>query len=148
MFDAVKGRGFALVEMVVVVAILVILAAFAVPRFTPSDVETRSAATTALGANLRTRVARSHALWLAEGQPDTVTLDGRAVVMTNGYPDETAVDATLESLEGFVHDDSSSPAVFLKTNESSKPIANCGVRYRAAPARGAAPGIEVDTSGC
>ena len=141
-------RGFAIIELVVVITILAILAAFAVPRFASLEVEARSAETAALGGDLRSSVAASHALWLAEGQPATVLLDGQTITMTNGYPSLATIGGTLTNLDGFVYDDSSSPGVFSKTNDGSTPIVNCDVRYSAAVSPTAGPTIILDTSGC
>lgn len=144
----VDHGGFTLIELVVVITILGILAAFAVPRFASLEVEARSAATMALEGSIRSAAALSHALWLAEGQPPTVTLEGQVITMTNGYPDETDIDSTLASIDGFVYDDSGSPGVFSKSNDGRKPIASCNVSYAAAAVPGAAPTIVLDTTGC
>ena len=147
MRSSVQPGGFSLVEIIVAITILGVLAAFAVPRFASLEVEARSAAATALGGSLRSNAALAHALWLAEGQPDTVTLEGRALAIVNGYPSEAAIDDSLASFDGFVYDESASPSVFSKL-DGDQPIPSCGVSYRQAAAVGAAPEIAVDVSGC
>lgn len=148
MRNTIEQRGFTIIELIVVITLLGILAVFAVPRYASLEVEARSAEITALGGSLRSSAALAHAVWLAQGQPDTVTLEGRVIDMDNGYPSESAIDETLESIDGFLYDDSASPGVFSKTDNSFSPIPSCTVTYGAAPARGAAPAIHVDTSGC
>jgi MSHA pilin protein MshA len=143
-----KQSGFTLIELVVVITILAILAAFAVPRFASLEVEARSAATTALGGSVRSAAALSHALWLAQGQPASVSMEGVSIAIVDGYPDESSIASTLASLDGFVFDDSGSPSVFSKTNDGTNPIANCDVSYTEPANPGEAPSIQVDTSGC
>jgi MSHA pilin protein MshA len=143
-----RQLGFTLIELVVVITILGIFAAFAIPRFASLEVEARSAVTEALGGSLRSSAALAHALWLARGQPATVSMEGQVITLANGYPNIATIDDTLTSLEGFLYDASGSPGVFSKTNDGATPIANCTVSYTEAAAVGAAPTIVTDTSGC
>src|SRR5688572_32583929 len=89
---AVKGRiqdGFTLIELVVVITILGILAAFAVPRFASLEGQARVAATQSLAGSLRSGASLAHALWLAQGDPNaaSVTMEGQVIAIVNGYPD-------------------------------------------------------------
>lgn len=141
-----QGRqtGFTLIELVVVITILGILAAFAVPRFASLEVEARTAATQALAGSIRSSSALSHALWLAQGQPASVTMEGQSITMTNGYPNLATIDDSLSDLSGFTYTPGATSGVFSKDGTTS----NCTVTYAEAASAGAAPSVSVTVSGC
>jgi MSHA pilin protein MshA len=132
--------GFTLIELVVVITILGILAAFAVPRFASLEVEARMAATQALAGSVRSSAALSHALWLATGQSSPVSMEGQNIVMVNGYPDLATIDDTLSDLNGFTYD----PATGIFSKDGG-PAGTCNVTYAQA-AVGAAPTIQGPTA--
>ncbi|MGW8370449.1 MAG: hypothetical protein ACWGPN_17450 [Gammaproteobacteria bacterium] len=136
-----KQRRFTVVEIIVVVTMLAIVAAFAVPRLPASSIEARSVETTALGNSLRTNTAMAHAL----GRPSVIDFDGRRIEMNFGYPDMASIGRIVPGLEGFVYDDVD--GVFSKTDDG-QPIAGCGVVYAAPLSVGVAPGITIETTGC
>lgn len=148
MSSKVKQGGFTLIELVVVITILGILAAFAVPRFASLEGQARLAATQALAGSVRSGAALSHALWLAQGDPasTSVTMEGNTITMSNGYPNAATVATTLADYSGFTVT-TGATAVFTKQSSSGAAIANCLVTYTPAPANGA-PTVTATTTGC
>lgn len=136
-----RQDGFTVVELVVVITVLGILAAFAVPRFVSLEVQARTAAVQALASSLRSSAALSHSLWLSQGEPASVTMQGQSIVMTNGYPDLATIDDSLADSSGFSYAEDT--GVFQKIGVGS----NCTVTYAAAVA-GSAPDVTVDVTGC
>ena len=129
--------GFTLIELVVVITILGILAAFAIPRFAGLETEARTAARDALAGSVRAGAALSHALWLAQSQPANVTMEGKTIAMgaTFGYPDLATIKDTLGDLTGFTY----AAGVFTKTGAA----ATCTVTYAEATGANLAPTITV-----
>src|SRR5262245_47949418 len=87
--------GFTLIELVVVIVILGILAAFAVPRFSNLDRQARIAAVRSLEGSLRASMTLSHATWMAQGG-GAVNMEGTNITMVNGYPNLATIDDTLQ----------------------------------------------------
>ncbi len=138
-----RQRGFTLIELVVVIALLSILAAFAIPRYAGLEREARSATILGISGSIRSGAALVHGLWLSQGV-NPVVMEGNIISLTEGYPDATDVSATLADLTGFtvVVNGAGNQAVFSKTG-----LTNCEVVYNDALANNA-PLISVDTSGC
>ena len=138
-----RNRGFTLIELVVVIALLAILAAFAIPRYVGLEREARSASILGVSGSIRSGAALVHGLWLSQSI-NPVVMEGNSINLTEGYPDATDIALTLADLTGFTVavNGGGNQAVFSKTG-----LSNCEVVYNDALA-GAAPLINVDTSGC
>ncbi|WP_430416658.1 type IV pilin protein [Marinobacter adhaerens] len=87
-----KEKGFTLIELVMVIVILGILAAFALPRFADLGGDARSATVEGAVGSVKSAAAISHSAWLADGSsPANVALEGAASVPMSaaGYPTAT-----------------------------------------------------------
>lgn len=138
-----RQLGFTLIELVVVIALLSILAAFAIPRYVGLEREARSATILGVSGSIRSGAALVHGLWLSQ-EVNPVIMEGNVINLTQGYPDATDISATLADLTGFTVTVSGGgdQAVFSKTG-----LTNCEVVYNDALVNNA-PLISVDTSGC
>ena len=130
--------GFTLIELVVVIVILGILAAFAVPRFMGMETEARIATLKSMGGSLNAAAAMAHGKCLAQncGAAGLVTVDGQGVRMVNSYPNRATVDRTLASTEGFTVTNVAgvNGALARRYSKAGAPTANCWVQYNEAAA--------------
>ncbi len=107
MGSRVHAQGFTIIELIVVISLLAILAAIALPRFINVTEDAHEAAVEATGGAFSTGVQLVHSLWVTKGSPGAVLnfvalADTRAAgdlsVNTNGWPADTrGVSLTLNS---------------------------------------------------
>lgn len=154
-------RGFTLIELIIVITIIGILAATALPRYINAQQDARIAKAQAFAGSVRSAAALAKArceLDLARGlsaagqcgnAAPQVTMDGQAVTILNSYP---TADATgiLRAAQIVPATDGvtlvAGPPLLVQVDGAATP-ANCSVSYTAAPANGS-PTITVDTTGC
>ncbi len=146
--------GFTLVELVTIIVILGVLAAFAIPRFTGLETNARVALVNGMAGNLRSGGQFAHSIWVANGNPaaTSVILSGTTntvLVDAYGYPTAAAtsgIQATLENISGFTAT-YASPTLTLTRTGAATP-ANCTVTYTGGTAASNSPTITVTLSGC
>ena len=158
-----QQSGFTLIELIMVIVVLGILAAFALPRFADFGGDARAAALNGLAGSLKSAAAIARSQQLADGAAlgTSVTLDGATITMVNGYP--TANAAGIQAAVGVVHNTDFVVSGGAATGGSTltfEPIGRTGIEtcrvvYTAATAGTlntapitAAPAVTVSTDGC
>lgn len=105
-----KQSGFTLIELIVVIVILGLLAATALPRFSNLTNDARKASVQGMLGGIRSAAALAKSSWLVGGSSGTsVLMDGVTVTVvggsgsTAGYPTNAAVGITaaMQSIDGF-----------------------------------------------
>jgi len=98
-----KQQGFTLIELIMVIVVLGILSAFALPRFVDFSSSAEQASLEGGLGSVRSASAIAHAQALATGETGatgTVSLEGQSITLVHGYPDAASI-GTAASLGAF-----------------------------------------------
>ena len=144
-----QHSGFTLIELVVVIVILGLLAATALPRFINLTTDARIASLNGVAGGLRSAIALARAQYVVNGDNAaiTISMDGLAVTVlpgatVGGTPDEIAagIGVAMPDPDGYTVVHTTSPDTYRPDSGGST---TCEVRYLANP-----PTVTVVDTGC
>ena len=145
-----RCKGVSQVELVVIVTMIGIVAAFAIPRFTHLQNDVRASEVVALSADLRRAAEAAHSQYVKSGTaPLSVAVEGRQIRLKNGYPDASSfgIQRAMVNSQEFRAQPAADSVTYSK--HDAVDAAACSVTYLASPApTKPATVTNLNTSGC
>ncbi|MHB1581135.1 MAG: prepilin-type N-terminal cleavage/methylation domain-containing protein [Acidithiobacillus sp.] len=151
-------QGFTLIELIVVIVILGILAAFAIPRFVNLQNDARRSVLQGISGSLQAASALAYSKALVSnpvqtGTSGTISVPGAGtngtVALAYGYPTSASISTMLQSTTNFGVKTSTTQATFWPSSAGNP--AGCEVVYTAATSSvgaGAMPTVVTTSTDC
>ena len=134
-----KQAGFTLIELVVVIVILGLLAATALPKFIDVTTDARKSSVRGVAGGLRSAASLARAQYVVNGSKSAVTvlMDGASIKVLDedtysgrgGRPtaDSAGIELAMPNPDGFTIDDTTTSGTVVYTPSGGG--ANCYVKY-------------------
>jgi len=152
-----QQQGFTMIELVMVIVILGILAAVALPRFYDLQRDARVSKTQAIMGSVRSASAIAHSAAIVNTQTaatGTVTMEGAAITLRFGYPTANAAGIIAAANISTANDGvttvgggAGNNTINVRINGATT-AAQCQVSYTAAASAATAPTVTSVTTGC
>ena len=152
-------QGFTLIELIVVIVILGILAAFAIPRFVSLQNDARRSVLQGVSGSLQAAAALAYSKALVSTTAQTGSSGGTisvpgagtngTVALAFGYPTGASISTMLQDTTNFGVSATTAAATFWPTSAGNS--ASCNVVYTAATSSvgaGSAPTVATNSSDC
>jgi len=148
-----KQAGFTLIELIIVIVILGILAAYAIPKYISIDREARISVTKGLEGSIRAAADMVHAIAVAKGQLGTagsvdVGTGTSVAVAVNGYPTGIGINDALSDTSGFTVNPTATATLATYQKTGAATVASCQVVYSNAGTANTIPTITPTITGC